>query len=100
MNELEDSVATFFTAVGNRLEDAVRNFKAGNSEAAIREMEGAVELCEEHPPYAIVETVALGSSLQKVVHGCISNAIAKGRTGANITELLARIEAVARPPLH
>lgn len=100
MEELEDPVIAFFSAVGEHLEEAIRNFKTGDSETAIPAMERAVELCEEHPTYAVLQYAELGSSLQKVVLGCISNAIAKGRSGAKMTELRTRIAAIDEFGLH
>ena len=100
MSEGDDFVIAFFAAVGDRLEDCVRHFKADNEQAALIAMEQAVTLCESNPSYALASNAELGSSLQRVVHACIRNAIARGRTSANIDELLARIEAVGQRALH
>jgi hypothetical protein len=95
-----DAVTVFYRAVGECLEDAVRHFKAGDPDAAAVSLADAVALCEQHPTYATHRNSDLGSSLQKIVHGCISNAIAKGRSGFKMLELLARIQAIPQIRLH
>lgn len=100
MNEFDDPVTVFFTAVGNRLEDCVRHFKADNEQAALVAMEQAVALCESNPSYAVAPNVNLCSNLLRVVHACISNAIAKGRTSPKMMDLLARIEAIGHLAIH
>jgi hypothetical protein len=96
----DDSFIAFFSAVGDCLEIAVRHFKAGNPDAAAVSLAQSVELCEQNPAYAMFRSADLGSSLQSVVHGCISNAIAKGRSGPRMLDLLARIQAISQRPLH
>ena len=98
--DADDSVAAFVSAVGECLEEAIRNFKAGNPDAATASLAKAVELCEQHPAYAMFRSADLGSSLQRVVHGFISNAIARGRSGPEMLDLLRRIEAISRLPMH
>ena len=90
----------FSDAVGACLEEAVHNFKAKDIAAATRSLANAVELCERHPVHATYRSADLGSSLQKVVHGIISNAIARGRSSPEMLELLTRIETVSRFPVH
>jgi hypothetical protein len=96
----DDPISTFFEAVGECLEVAVRHFKAGDPNAAAASLSDAVELCEQHPAYAMHLSPDLRSSLQKVVHGCISNAIAKGHSGPKMLALLARIEAIPQIQRH
>jgi len=98
--DADDSVAAFSSAVGECLEEAIRNFKAGNPDAAAVSLAESVELCEQHPTYALFRSADLGSSLQKVVHGFISNAIARGRSGPRMLNLLARIQAISQLSLH
>ena len=95
-----DPLRVFFEAVGACLDEAVHNFKAKDIAAATRSLANAVELCESHPTYATYRSANLGSSLQKVVHGIITNAIARGRSGPEMLELLTRIEAVSQFPFH
>ena len=98
--DADDSVAAFSSAVGECLEEAIRNFRAGDPDSAAASLAESVELCEQHPAYAMSRSADLGSSLQKVVHGFISNAIAKGRSGPEMRDLLRRIEAISQYPLH
>ena len=98
--DADDSVAAFVSAVGECLEEAIRNFKAGDPDAATASLAESVALCERHPAYAMSRSADLGSSLQRVVHGLISNAIARGRSGPEMLDLLARIEAISQNPLH
>jgi hypothetical protein len=100
VNESGDPVIAFFAAIGDRLEDCVRHFKADNEQGALVAMEQAVALCESNPSYAVTPNAELGSSLRRVVHACISNAIAKGRSSSKMAELLTRIEAVAERAIH
>jgi hypothetical protein len=100
MSDADDPVLTFFTAVSDQLEEAVENFKARRKEAAIDALEKAVELCEKNPAYALRPSEDLGSSLHQVVHGCISNAIAKGHANLKTWELLARIEDIKHSGIH
>ena len=62
-----DPAIGLFDVVGQRLEEAITYFKAGNHAVAVAELELAVELCENHPTYALTESVDLGSSLHGVV---------------------------------
>lgn len=90
----------FFSAVGRELEICIDRLKADDGEAATRAMERAVELCEQHPAYALRPSAPLGSSLHSVVRGCISNAIAKGRMVKQISDLLERMDAIERAQVH
>ena len=98
--DADESVAAFISAVGECLEEAIRSFKAGKPDAASASLAEAVKLCEQHPAYAMFRSAELGSSLQRVVHGLISNAIARGRSGPEMLDLLRRIEAISQAPIH
>ena len=98
--DADDSVAGFSSAVGVCLEEAIRNFRAGDPDAATVSLAESVELCERYPAYAMFRSADLGSSLQSIVHGFISNAIAKGRSGPQMLDLLARIQAITQRALH
>jgi hypothetical protein len=97
MSDAPDS--QIFGAVGVCLEEAIRHFKAGIDEPAIRALESAVTLCEGNPAYCLAESAELGSSLHKVVRGCISNAIARGRSGV-IEDLLVRLDQLSQYRVH
>ena len=100
MDDLDHPLITFFAAVGRQLEIFVVRLKAGDGEGATRAMERAVRLCEQHPGYALRPSTQLGSSLHRVVRGCISNAIAKGRMVQKMSNLLERLDAIERAQIH
>ena len=100
MDEFEDAAVAFVAAVSARLDEYVWNIQSRNDDAAVRAMEVTVALCEQHPAYAVRPSPRLGSSVQKVISGCLSNAIAKGRGGPKMSDLLVRINEVGRSRVH
>ena len=100
MDQFENPVTAFIAAVSARLDECIFSFKAGDYDAALRALEVTVALCEQHPAYALRHSNRLGSSLHKVVRGCISNAIAKRRAPEKMSGLLARMDAIERTQVH
>jgi hypothetical protein len=90
----------FVARLGALLEAASAHFKAGTVDDAIEFLQAAVEICEENPSFALRPYENLGASLQQVVHGCVSNALAKRLSHGRLIELLTRIEAVRQATIH
>ena len=83
----EAAALSFYETVSEQLEQCARHFKAGRREEAADCLENAVTLCESNPAYAPCHVIAFGASLHQVVHGIVSNAVVKGRSGERMIRI-------------